>query len=265
MTDTLIRIGQKAVINDEGQVDGWLAPFDGPVKGGKDLDGEYFSPDTDFALDYYPSIPIIYAHGQDGEIKATKVGDIPVKDIRDKGLWVQGQLDRQGKYYDVLRELADKGDLYWSSGAISHLVTKDARTGAIKQWPVAEATLTLTPANPWATASVKEAAETVTEANPTTYTISWTLGDDATKEGRRNSSSDAALVQTMHDHAVALGATCAEPDADEAAGKEADKPPAYVLTVKAGDDAEQPSTTNLDAVKAMADEIAITRARQLTG
>lgn len=270
MPETLLfRPGQKAVITPEGIVEGWLAPFGGPMKGGKDLDGEAFTPKTDFALDYYPSIPILYGHGQDAEVGAAKVGEITIKEIRDKGLWVQGQLDKQSAYYAALDELAAKGDLYWSSGAISHLVNVEAKTGHIKQWPVAEATLTLTPANPWATAAVKEAdptpepvTETVTATTPTTYTITLTLGDEATKEGRRNSAADQQIVQTMHDHAVALGATCDMAEA-EPAEKEAPAP-AYVLTV-VGDDVEVPEPADLTALKAMLGSLAVDRARSLTG
>ena len=64
----------------------------------------------------------------------------------------------------AIRELAGKGDMYWSSGAISHLVKRNAKTGEIKAWPIAEATLTLTPANPMAEASVKSADEPTDEA-----------------------------------------------------------------------------------------------------
>ena len=247
--EKLIRLGQKAAIDDEGMAEGWLAPFDGPVKGGKDLDGENFGPTTDFALDFYPSIPILYAHGQNAEIGAAKVGEISVKEIRDKGLWVQGQLDKQGAYYDALHELAGKGDLYWSSGAIAHLVTKDERTGFIKQWPIAEATLTMTPANPWATATIKEPEPPV---EPILEPI------EAAKEGRRNSTSDQAIVQTMHDHAVALGADCAGP------GKSTEIAPTFVLSVKGGGDVEPTVDLAYKALKDRLAEIAIAEARRLT-
>lgn len=36
-----------------------------------------------------------------------------------------------------------------------------------------------------------------------------------TEAGARNSKSDLALIQTIHDHAAALGACCDEPDADD--------------------------------------------------
>lgn len=274
MPDTLLfHPGQKAVITTEGIVEGWLAPFGGPVKGGKDLDGEYFDAKTDFALDYYPTLPILYGHGHDPEIGAAKVGEITLKEIRDKGVWVQGQLDKQGAYYSLLDELSQKGDLYWSSGAIAHLVQKAQKIGYIKQWPVAEATLSVTPSNPWATATIKSEdvpePETVTETTPTTYTITLTLGADTAKEGRRNSATDQQIVQTMHDHAVSLGAECSmgkeAPETDPAAaGKEAAVSPAYTLTV-VGSDVEQATQPDLDALKDMLGSLAVARAKSLTG
>ena len=294
MTDTLLtRFGQKAVITDEGVVEGWLAPFGGPVKGGFDLDGETFTPKTDFALDYYPSIPILYAHGRDPEVGAAKVGEITVKEIRDKGLWVQGQLYKQEEYYGALRELADKGDLYWSSGAIAHLVDKDTKSGAIKSWPVAEATLTLTPANPDAHATVKEAVvidgdgaisppnEAYVPATPTDLgdvsknVNPWTFV--VAKEGRRHSTSDKARLAELRRIHAEMARYIEEldpadfdepptdtPAPDEAAGKALDTPPVYVLTVKAGDDAERPTPDLVSLSEKLAD-VAVKEARRLIG
>ncbi len=281
MPDFLFMPGSKAVISEDGIASGWLAPYGGPVRGGKDLQGESFEPGaTDFALDYYSAFPVLYAHGRDDGLRGSKVGDAPVKELRDKGVWVEAQLNKQHEYYDALRALSEKGDLFWSSGAISHLVEKDGRTGVIKNWPIAEATLTMTPANPWATASIKEAdwqEMTVTPANPdatvketpasTALAVTWTFDPDAIKEGRRNSTSDQQIVQTMHDHAVALGATCSSDDSGESdtEGKEAPTPPANVLTIKAGDDVEQPTASELDAVKALLMDVARSEAARLVG
>ena len=282
MTDTITRLGEKAVIDEEGIVSGWLAPFGGPFAG-KDLDGEYFSAKTDFALDYYPTIPVLFGHGRDEAIGHAKVGEITIKEIRDQGVWVEGHLDRQSQYYDAIRELADKGDMFWSSGALAHLVKRTAKTGEIKQWPIAEATLTLTPANPMAGATVKEpeggnpaslltiqvtrealaalkghavvmndyriegsvVTPTFTEAPPAHVTI--TFSEPAAK--------DAA--QALHDHALLLGAACP-------AGKEADPPPASVLP-PGGNDVEPVSEADLATVKELMRTLAVEEIRRLTG
>lgn len=216
--------GAKAIIDDAGYVDGWLAPYGGPVKGDLDLQGEKFTPATDFALNYYKTYPILVDHGMDPDIEAEKVGDIDIKDVRDRGVWVQGQLDRQNKYFEMLRELQAKGQLFWSSGALAHLVRKDRESGEIRRWPIGEATLTMTPANPFAVASVKSIylPDPIEDpAAPRTFSLG------AIKVGARNSASDQALIQTIHDHAMALGATCSGDDAD--AGKALATPPASDL------------------------------------
>lgn len=319
--DTLIKLGQKAAIDDEGHVSGWLAPFGGPFAG-KDLDGEFFygargsDAGTDFGLEHWGDLPILWGHGQDSEIGAEKVGTVTVKEIRDKGLWIEGQLDRQSKYYDAIRELANgsakddrqAADLYWSSGSLAHLVKKNAKTGAIKQWPVAEATLTVTPANPDAAAAVKDAEPVLVAATsaPVTNVVDFTasvvpisgtatvsgttyipyvvsgISDVGTqivvvpsfKEGRRHSTSDKERISTLRNHYAEMGRLLNEldppdsPDPEpeaEPSGKSADAPPVYVLTVKAGDDAERAPVDDLAAVKQRLAEIAVKEARRLTG
>jgi len=51
-----------------------------------------------------------------------------------------------------------------------------------------------------------------------------------TEVGKRNSANDQQIIQTIHDHATALGAACNEPDADDM--KEAAKPAAAQLKLK---------------------------------
>jgi len=260
----------KAIIDDEGHVSGWLAPCGGPFNG-KDLDGEFFTKDTDFGLDYYPTIPILWGHGRDGEIGAAKVGEVTVKEIRDQGVWVEGQLNRQSSYYAAIHDLVTgsqkdsrpAADLYWSSGAISHLVAKDGRTGEIKHWPIAEATLTVTPANPAAKATVKSDDEppTVTAVSPAGFTVTITY---PTKEGRRHNAVDRAKLQQIHQLLSELGAD-PEPESpvvpEPEAGKEA--PPANVLTIVGNAAATPPS--EFDTVKESLVEFARTEARRLVG
>lgn len=71
--------------------------------------------------------------------------------------------DADPRIVDRIRELADKGELFASSGAPHHLVEvrKDGDTSAlnrghITQWPVAELSLTPSPANRHATARPSE-------------------------------------------------------------------------------------------------------------
>jgi len=120
----------------------------GVVWGGKDLEGEYFTQDTDFWFDRITERPMtLYDHAQDGNIKRTVIGRIARKTADDVGLWIEAQIDRANQYADAIRELTEKGVLGWSSGAVGHLTDRD-KDGRITSWPIVEFSLTPTPAEP---------------------------------------------------------------------------------------------------------------------
>jgi hypothetical protein len=110
-----------------------------------DLQGEWFTRDTDLCLDLYPVRPIFYDHGTDSALKATMIGVIDTLEADDTGLWCEGQLDRHNRYVRTLQQLVAKGALGWSSGSLPHLVIKSA-DGEIVRWPVIEGSITPTPA-----------------------------------------------------------------------------------------------------------------------
>ena len=142
-------------------IEGLAVPFGGPF-GGKDLDGEAFGPDTDLALDWFPEEgrPVIYHHGLDEGMKTALVGRQIAREVVDIGHWVKVQLDKRNRYYEAIKELVDEGSLFFSSGALPHLVqtTKD---GAIKAWPWVELSLTPTPANPLAATYAVKASDAI--------------------------------------------------------------------------------------------------------
>jgi hypothetical protein len=134
----------------ETLIEGLAIPFGGPMAG-KDLDGEDFGPDTDFAFDWFPNgRPTIYQHGVDGAMKTVVQGRQTEHETRDEGVWALAQLDRSAKYHATVARLIHEGKMFFSSGSMPHLVsaTKD---GHITRWPWVELSLTPTPANPWAT------------------------------------------------------------------------------------------------------------------
>lgn len=139
---------------DETTVSGLAAPYGGPF-GGKDLDKEFFSTKTDFALDWYDEIPLLYHHGHDPDLETTVVGRVKTRQITDAGVWAEAQLDASNKYFSAIKELVKKGKLFFSSGAVSHLVQTDHKSGEITRWPMVELSLTPTPSNLLATTSTK--------------------------------------------------------------------------------------------------------------
>lgn len=119
----------------------------GVVFGGKDLEGETFSKDTDFWLDRLTRTPpVLYQHGRDEKVRTVPLGQGAIDDPDDIGLWVEAQIELAGKYAEAIRELVGKGLLGWSSGTAGHLAQRDGPR--IKSWPIVEMSLTPTPAEP---------------------------------------------------------------------------------------------------------------------
>lgn len=237
----------KFVKGRDDLIEGLLAPYGGPeFLAGKDFDGEFFSPRTDFALDWFGDWqrPLLYQHGLDGNLKTSVVGRIAVK-ATDKGLWMQAQLDKAHEYAEEVAKLVQEKALGASSGSVSHLVERDQKSGEIKRWPLVEGSLTPIPANPLAQVGypvksadaiahlaivgtkppdelatkaddakaegIGEAAEEKSRQGPMTITsVSTSDGMTLTvglKEGRRNSGADLDRIQAMHDQAEAMHET----------------------------------------------------------
>ena len=218
----------KFVGDSNDTIEGWLAPFGGPdYLGGKDWHGEFFAPSTDFALDWFSDWqrPLLYQHGLDGAIKTDVVGRIKVE-VRDKGLWMQAQLDASHEYHDEIAKMVGSGALGASSGSVGHLVQTDRKSGEIKRWPLIEGSLTPTPANPQAHVgyaiksvdAVKHLAiigstppAKFSEAAADASQASYVLGSLISMLGDETDPADAALLRTALDAILAyLGAETAE-------------------------------------------------------
>ncbi len=139
----------KFVDEDQGIIEGMAAPFGGPL-GGKDLQGEYFSKKTDFCEGWFASRPILYHHGMDENIKAVVIGHDTATKMTDNGRWLQAQLDKSAAYWKELKTLINQGKVFFSTGAVPHLVEK-AVDGELLRWPWVETSLTVSPAHPGAT------------------------------------------------------------------------------------------------------------------
>jgi hypothetical protein len=138
-------------------------PFGGPFKGGKDLDGEYFSPRTDIKADWFPTRPVLWHHGGDQAVKDAILGTEDELVKEDDGWWGTMWLDRSARYWAQVSALLAAGKVYGSSGALGHLVQK-AKDGEILTWPHIEQTLTPTPANIFARVIPAKAAADFTSS-----------------------------------------------------------------------------------------------------
>jgi hypothetical protein len=124
-------------------------PFGGPLAGGRDLDGEFFSPRTDVKAGWFKERPVLFHHGQDEELGDGELGVEGELTKQDDGWWAQVWLNRSHRYWAQVDALLRAGKMFGSSGALAHLVRK-SRDGEILVWPHIEQTLTPTPANPYA-------------------------------------------------------------------------------------------------------------------
>lgn len=145
---------------DDGALRILAIPFGGPLEDGRDTDGEFFSAETDLALDWFPTQrPLLFHHGLDDSgpgIEAVGRVDVASAEKTAEGWWVRAWLDKQHAYFRQIGELLEQDALYASSGAMPHLVRK-AQNGEITRWPWVELSLTPTPANLFATVEAGEA------------------------------------------------------------------------------------------------------------
>lgn len=68
--------------------------------------------------------------------------------VTPEGLWAETVLDLNDKYEKRVAEMVEAKRLFWSSASTPHLFDYDEETGYVREWPVAEVSLTPTPGTP---------------------------------------------------------------------------------------------------------------------
>lgn len=132
-----------------GYVKGYLVRF-GDSKSA-DLEGDYFTQSTDYGFpmvsDKRVPLNVYYHHGMDAQVGKKSIGTGYIK-MDDTGLWYEAQLDLADEYGNMIAKLCKQGKMGFSSGAAAHLVERKSMGGAaeITRWPIAEASITPTPA-----------------------------------------------------------------------------------------------------------------------
>jgi len=144
--EMLISFGSEIKMLENGKIGGYAVLFSGPTD--TDLYGDFFTDGTDFGD--VKSVGLYYQHGYDPVLKNTRIGSGTLK-YDERGLWFEAQIEDRHEYVDMIRELVEMGKLGYSSGAVSHLVSrKEAPNGAgqITAWPLGEVSLVTRPAEP---------------------------------------------------------------------------------------------------------------------
>jgi hypothetical protein len=188
----------KASVLDDDHFRLLAIPFGGPI-GGRDLDRQRFTPQTNVYPDLLPARLVDWHHGQDPLMRRTVFGKAVLDDEPEEdGWWVDVWIDHGQKRLKLIQRLAEKQPIYGSSEAL--WVKADA-DGNITDWPYWRQTLSTSPQN---THSVIRSAKAVLDDFSTAGIAvddrlrsfiedldalgvdlrSTSLGEDAAKAGR---------------------------------------------------------------------------------
>ncbi len=120
----------------------------------QDLDGEYFTKETNFYLENFEKLPVLYGHNQK-EIRGV-IGKAAVERVDDVGILFNIIIDRASKYKELVKKLVEMGKLGLSSGTAEQFFSKEQNM--IKEWGLVELSLTETPAEPRTILTLEEVA-----------------------------------------------------------------------------------------------------------
>lgn len=202
---------------------GWRVlgvPFGGPIDG-RDLDGEAFTPETDIWLKVGDKVNLTYYHGFDpdtiGEKQANPalIGRATYIGADERGHWFEPVLDIEEPLAQRLMK-ADITELRASSGAINHLVRKDAG-GLISVWPVGELALFdinewRRPANDFAVIEAK--TEKIAEAIPEAEESAVDAVEESVEAESKSNSIIPMEENTMDEEKIVEEVKAEEPKVD---------------------------------------------------
>lgn len=154
--DQLIYFGGEVKALGGGKVGGYLITFSTERDPDQSEHRDFFDGETDYDLDDGAGkASVYYAHGQDETLRKRRLAKGAVKQD-EVGVWIEAQLSLRDEYESAIYELAKKNKLGWSSGSVTHLVDREpvkdeggkVIAHRVLHWPIAEASLTPTPAEP---------------------------------------------------------------------------------------------------------------------
>jgi hypothetical protein len=203
----------KATVLDDDKFALLAIPYGGPIPSphsprGVDLDGEFFSPNTDLKASWFDVRVVDWHHGNDRHMGRTTIGKADNLREEEDGWWVDVWLKHGEKRLQLIKQLAERGaQLFGSSESVPGMVKK-ASTGEILVWPYVRQTLSTSPQN---THSILRPFKAVLEGTEPT-TAFWSdiefamrdlgsdlrltsMGDDVAKAGRELSAANVKDIQ----------------------------------------------------------------------
>lgn len=203
MEDQLLIFGGAVKALSGGRVGGYLVKFGTPDE--IDVDGEFFSADTDYDVDFPGKATVYYNHGLDPVIGKRKLGKGEMK-ADEVGIWIEAQLDQRDRYEKAIYELAKAGKLGWSSGSAPHLVEKAPAGKAmwLKSWPIIDASLTPKPANP------RSAAMTLKSCQEETPSLEEAIQQILSEKPNEQTEGEPVTDLPLKQHSEAVVSACEE-------------------------------------------------------
>jgi len=122
------------------------------VFGGVDIVGDTFTPETDIgSTRSFVGMPVYWNHAMSGT--KSQIGIVTDWEKNEEGIDLVIEIDKRNKYLKQIMELAKRGMLGLSTGAVGNTVVR--KGGELLRWIVGEVSLTTTPAEPRTYANVK--------------------------------------------------------------------------------------------------------------
>lgn len=179
-----------------GQIGGYLVRFSDSTS--PDLTGDYFTKNTDFGLDMTTKSAVLYAHGFSSTLGKKRIGTGNLE-VTEDGVYIKAQLNLTSAAEQTIYQAVQRGDLGWSSGTASHLVTTRQVGGAreILTWPLGlDASLTNNPAEPRNRATTIKSVSADEFVDPLEF---------AFKNADRNPDQHQTSINQLLELVVALG------------------------------------------------------------
>ena len=134
----------KATLLDDDHFRLLAIPFGGPI-GGRDLDGQFFSRNTNIHPKLVEARLVDWHHGKDPLMGRTVLGKAVLDDEPEEdGWWVDVWLNHGEKRLSLVKRLAERAPIFGSSEA---LWSKASTDGEILDWPYWRQTLSTSPQN----------------------------------------------------------------------------------------------------------------------
>lgn len=146
LSDTLVTFGGALKALGDGRIGGYLVTF-----GGRDLQGEYYTPSTYFGPRDGDGADCLFHHSLPIKGISQELTDHlfqPIKAVKDEtGIFAETVLDMADAYEQKVYAMVKGGKLGWSSGSGAHLV-RVKEDGEITRWPIVEGSITPQPVDP---------------------------------------------------------------------------------------------------------------------